>query len=50
MIGSGSFAFYSMCEITNSKSLKTIELGNEDNGTSAFYYSSLTLKSDAHSF
>ena len=50
MIGSGSFAFYSMCEITNSKSLKTIELGNEDNGTSAFCYSSLTMKSDAHSF
>ena len=49
-IGSGSFHFYSMCEIINSKSLNTIELGNGNDGTSAFYYSSLTLKSGVHLF
>ena len=49
-IGNRSFRDYSLCEIIDSKALEVIDLGNGDNGTSAFYYSSLTLKSDAHSF
>ncbi|KAK8827586.1 hypothetical protein WA577_007133 [Blastocystis sp. JDR] len=43
-IGNGSFRDYSLCEIIDSKALEVIDLGNGDNGTSAFYYSSLTLK------
>ena len=45
-IGSGSFYFYSMCKITHSNALEVIELGNGNFGRGAFYYGSLTVKSD----
>ena len=49
-IGNGSFHDYSLCEIINSKSLNTIELGNGNCGRGTFCYSSLTVKSDVRVF
>ena len=46
-IGLRSFEDYSVCEIENVPSLEVIEMGELEEGSSNFRYSSLELKSDS---
>ena len=46
-IGSGSFRYYSVCEIENVDRLEAVKMGGLGDSSYIFYYASLELKSDS---